>query len=372
MESQTEKIDKIEKEEQKAASEQPKEENVIEETEKNSDEKNSQQEMKEKRKNKMIGFGLIALGIVAAIGFYYFQKNGQAGISLDSAKKTMEEFVGGSLVAPGTEVTVNNMVPVKGFKADLAVGSQNITAFITDDGKMFFPQGVDIESYKAAAEEENAAQPTAEVPKTDKPAVDLFVMSYCPYGTQIEKGIIPVVKALGSSVTFRLRFIDYAMHDKKELDENLRQYCIQKQQPTALLSYLDCFLKKGLGTEAACMAEAKVQAAAIDTCMKQADTQFKVTELYNDKSTWSGGQFPQFNVDKEDVTKYQAKGSPTMVINGVQAASSGRDAASLLKTICSAFNTEPAACKTELSAASPSPGFGTAASASNGGGSCGE
>ena len=56
--------------------------------------------------------------------------------------------------------------------------------------------------------------------------------------------------------------------------------------------------------------------------------------------------------------KYGVQGSPTLVING-EVVQTGRDSASLLQTICSAFNEQPEACQTELSATSPSPGFGT-------------
>jgi hypothetical protein len=147
------------------------------------------------------------------------------------------------------------------------------------------------------------------------------------------------------------------MHDKKELDENLRQYCIQKNQPAKLSAYLTCFLKKGEGTEASCMTSSGVASATVATCMKQADTQFNVTKNFEDKSTYQG-TFPPFDVDKADNEKYGVKGSPTLVINGVEASSAGRDSKSLLKTICSGFKTEPKECATELSAAAPAPGFG--------------
>ena len=38
------------------------------------------------------------------------------------------------------------------------------------------------------------------VPKSDKPLVELFVMAYCPYGTQAEKGLIPVIELLGDKI----------------------------------------------------------------------------------------------------------------------------------------------------------------------------
>ncbi|MEM2131153.1 MAG: GILT family protein, partial [Candidatus Woesearchaeota archaeon] len=66
--------------------------------------------------------------------------------------------------------------------------------------------------------------------KKDKPEVQLFVMSHCPFGTQMEKGILPVVELLGNKIDFKVRFVYYAMHGEVEVKEQLRQYCIQKEQ----------------------------------------------------------------------------------------------------------------------------------------------
>ncbi|MDP6586156.1 MAG: hypothetical protein QF535_16010, partial [Anaerolineales bacterium] len=62
---------------------------------------------------------------------------------------------------------------------------------------------------------------------------------------------------------------------------------------------------------------------------------------------------------------YGVRGSPTLIINGVQV-STGRSPAAMLATICTAFNNEPEACSADLDSASPAPGFGwDAASASS-------
>ena len=54
-------------------------------------------------------------------------------------------------------------------------------------------------------------------------------MSHCPYGTQMEKALLPVIETLGANnVNFELKFNTYAMHDKVELDEQLTQYCVKK------------------------------------------------------------------------------------------------------------------------------------------------
>ncbi len=195
----------------------------------------------------------------------------------------------------------------------------------------------------------------ASIPKTGKPAVDLFVMSYCPFGTQAEKGILPVVRTLGDKIDFKVRFVYYAMHGEKEVYENLAQYCIQKEQPDKYLKYLACFLNAS--NESDCLNVAGVDTAKLDACKTASDSTFDVTKNWNDKSSWNNGQFPLFNTDSALNQKFGVQGSPTLVINGAQS-NAGRDSASFLAGICAAFNTPPAECNTNLSSTPPGAGFG--------------
>ncbi len=205
--------------------------------------------------------------------------------------------------------------------------------------------------------------------KKDKPEVELFVMSHCPYGTQIEKGILPVVETLGSKISFTVKFCDYAMHGQNELNEELQQYCIQKEQNAKYLAYLNCFLEKG--DSAGCIDSTGIDKTKLSACIKATDEAYSVTKNFEDKTTWAGGNYPPFTVFQTEVDKYGVQGSPTLVINGV-IASSARDPASLLDAICTGFKTPPTECSTELSSATPSAGFGfettTTASSS---GACG-
>lgn len=206
--------------------------------------------------------------------------------------------------------------------------------------------------------------------KLEKPEVELFVMSHCPFGTQIEKGILPVLELLGDKIDYSIKFCTYAMHDKEELDEQTLQYCIQKDHKDKYIAYLKCFLKEGKTDE--CTEEAEIDKKALELCTKAADEQYKITESYNDKSTWLNGRFPIFDIDKESNEKYDIHGSPGFVVNGV-IAQAGRDAASLLDAICTGFKDKPEECEEELPAETPSPGFGfegTASAASSDGG-CG-
>ena len=191
--------------------------------------------------------------------------------------------------------------------------------------------------------------------KLDKPKIELFVMSYCPFGTQIEKGILPVIEALKDKVDFEVKFCDYSMHGQKELKENTRQYCIEKEQKDKYLDYLKCFLDKG--DYSGCLDKAGINKAKLKQCEIATDKEFKITQDYNDKSTYKNG-FPRFNVFKSDVEKYNVQGSPTLVINGAVKRPANRDSETLAKLICSAFKNPPEECSQKFSTVTPSPGFG--------------
>lgn len=290
-------------------------------------------------------------------------------LNVEEAKTKAADFIDNNLVQPGSKVTIKDVTEEDGlYKMTVVTASgQEVVSYLSKDGKRFYPQVIDIAEVEAqaasstAAASEDKATDTTTVVKQDKAKVELFVMSHCPYGTQIEKGIIPVIEALGSKMDFELKFCNYAMHGEKELKEELNQYCIQKNEPTKLVPYLKCFLEAG--DSDGCITKTGISKSKLTSCVSATDKEFKVMEGFNDKSTWVNGSYPGFNVYKADNEKYGVGGSPTLVINGKQV-SSGRDAQSLLTTICAGFNTQPDECKKALSSESPAAGFGTAAAAS--------
>lgn len=299
----------------------------------------------------------------------------------DEAKAIAEDFINNNLIpqdnpnkATISEVTEESNL----YKLKVEIAGDTVDSYITKDGETFLPQGQNIEKFKEEMEANNQNQPSADSAsqqqpisevskKTETPHVELFVMSHCPYGTQMEKAILPVVKALGDRIDFDLKFCDYAMHDKKEVDEQLREYCIQKDQGNKLIPYLDCFLADG--DSAACINQVAINKANLDSCVAQADKEFKITESYNDKSTWKGS-FPSFSVYAQENNIYGISGSPALVVNEEKVQAS-RNPKALLDLICSAFETQPEECKNELSNSTPTPGFGYGASGSDTSASCG-
>jgi len=244
------------------------------------------------------------------------------------------------------------------YEIILSIEGQEVPVYVTKDGKTLVPQPIPLETKETLISDTPAQQTPAptNIPKSDKPIVEAFVMAYCPYGTQIEKGLIPVVQALGDKIDFQIKFVYYAMHPTQgEVEEQLNQYCIQEEQNNLFIDYLTCFLTEGDGE--GCLTETKIDKAKLATCVAATDEEFNVIANLEDKSSWLSGRFPKFDIHKADNEKYSVGGSPTLVINGVTA-QAGRDSVSLLSAICGAFNVAPEECDTQFEAVSPSPGFG--------------
>jgi len=247
------------------------------------------------------------------------------------------------------------------YEIILSIEGQEVPVYVTKDGKTLVPQPIPLEIPETTQPTESTPTqsdtPTpTEVPKSNKPVVEAFVMAYCPYGTQIEKGLLPVVEVLKDKIDFEFKFVYYAMHPTSgEVEEQLNQYCIQKEQNDKFNQYLSCFLEAG--DRPGCLDSEKIDKSALTTCIAATDKEFNVMANLNDQSSWLSGRYPLFDIHKADNEKYQVGGSPTLIINGVKA-EAGRDSISLLNAICDSFETAPEECNTQFEAVSPTPGFG--------------
>ncbi len=318
-----------------------------------------------KKRNNIL-LGVVILLVIAAATLGIILKN-KGAISEREAASEAENFVNTYLMQPGTKASVSEVSKEYDlYKVKINIGAgQVVDSYLSRDGKLFFPQALDIKQIKEEAgnpstgSDPSAAAVTQDVPKTAKPKVELFVMSYCPFGLQMQKGLFPVIDALGNKIDFELKFNDYLMHGEKELKENLVQYCIQKEQKDKLSEYVTCFSKSG-DTDS-CLTTAGIDKIKNSACAAATDKEFKITENMNANVDYHGS-YPGFNVFKNDNQQYGVGGSPTLIINGVEV-QAARDSASLLKTICAAFDNEPAECQTELPSTTPSSGIGAGTSA---------
>jgi len=316
-------------------------------------------------------FGLKGTAFSGAIGFL-----GAKGLDSGEAASMMQELVKNNLTTAGTKVEVTGVEYKKGiglYEVQMKLGGKaDTTAFLSKDGKYFIKEAVSLEEIRKKREAQEVAtlkeaerKKNLKAPKTKKPEVDVFIMSHCPFGTQVQKGFLPVMKTLGQKADIEFKFVDYLMHGKKELDENLNQYCIEKEGTKKHLSYLECFLGSSgeVADSTRCMKEAGISENKIKMCTTSMDKKFSFSDKLKDKSR----KYPIFDLHKEDNDKYDVKGSPTVVVNGT-ILEPNRDANSILKAVCSGFEDAPKECEEGLSTKIPSPGFGGGVTtASNGG-----
>jgi len=312
-------------------------------------------------KKTIITFSIVAaLVIVGGLilgGISYLNKNkGQSDVlsSQQVAEKAID-YINKNLLDPGVSATLVSSTEENGVvKFRLKVGQNEFDSYITKDGKVLFPNAIDLTKELATSSAGEGNTAAKEPEKNERPDVKLFVMSYCPYGLQMEKVFLPVYNLLKNKADMGIYFVNYIMHQKQELDENLRQFCLEKDQKDKYFTYLDCFTKGGKSSD--CLTQAKVDEAKMNSCVSETDENYDVTKNYNDKSTWAGGSYPPFNVQKELNEKYQVQGSPTVIINEVEV-NVERSPEKFKEAICNAFVSPPAECQQTLSETQASPGF---------------
>ncbi len=284
---------------------------------------------------------VLAIGLVLALA----GNRGGSGIGTSEAGESLVTFLNTNVVPDGG-VTLKEVID-KGslYQVNVLYNGQDIPVFISKDGKYFIQGATDMTAAadNPANTNTNTNTPAStEVPKSDKPVVELFVMSYCPYGTQAEKGFIPMAEALGSKVDAKIRFVHYILHGEKETQENYRQICIREEQGDKFWKYLKCTLNSTDPNAPAdvtqCMTKNGIVVSKVNDCLAN-----RAEALYK--------------VDADLSQQYGVQGSPTLIINGVES-NAGRNSASYLTGACGAFNTVPSECSKTLPTANPSPGFG--------------
>jgi glutaredoxin len=282
-------------------------------------------------------------------------------------------FINDQLLAPGSTATLKeidqkNKINVTRFTIN--IDGKNYDSFVSQNGEYLFPDV--IKMAEALASLENSETPSAEIPeipKSEQPEVEIFVMSYCPYGLQAQKALLPVYELLKDKADIKIRFVDYIMHGLKEIEENLNQYCLQSMDADQYMNYLNCFVQDG--DQAGCLASVVgANLSEIKSCRDQLDEEYNVITDYENKETWLQGTYPLFSVEKDFNEMYSVAGSPTIVINGQAVNIKPRSPENYKAYICQAFTEQPEECATTLSNEVPVPSFGTETTSGSSDGSC--
>ncbi len=296
-----------------------------------------------------VGF-LIPKGTASTTGMAI----GPVMTSQDAGTKAVE-YINSYLLQPGYSaklVSANETNGIYSISINItsSQGSTIYPSYVTKDGKLLFVSSVDL-SVTPKTDTNSAAQETQTVPKTDKPKVELFVMSFCPYGVQAEQAMAPVVDLLGSNADIKIRFIASAegddinsiqsLHGIVEGKEDARQLCVMNNYNASVYwNYLsaidsDCYPLYRNET-------------AYDACWKKAASDAGIDAAKIDSCTSSEG-VSLIKVEEAAAGSYGVSGSPTLLINGVKV-SVARTPEGYKAAICDAFNQPPSECNETLSA----------------------
>ncbi len=185
--------------------------------------------------------------------------------------------------------------------------------------------------------------------KLDKVRIDLYVMSFCPWGNRQEKALLKLKELLGDSIEVVPHFIYYqnwpeqycidenktfcSMHGKWEAEQDFRETCIYH------LYGGDVWLKYANKVDEKC------NQANIETCWKEVAEEMgldvnKILEC---------NAMPMARQDLFLTQVQGITGSPTMVIAGFYGPMSGYTDANTLKNIvCSFLKDPPSACSQNI------------------------
>jgi glutaredoxin len=301
----------------------------------------------------LFGKGTIAviIGIVALLVIFLllsvFQPGSGEEVPPAICGEKVISYINSNVVQPGTTVSLISINETKGLYAlKSQYQSQVITIYATKDCTLLFTNTIDMNATSSGTVQ---SQPPK---KAARPVVDLYVMAFCPYGTQAETVMKPVVDLLGTTADIRVRYITTingptadnvtSLHGPTEAKEDLRQLCIMKSTPEKYWDYLEAFNDQ-------CYSVWQ-NTSALDSCRKNVTTTLGIDLSKTESCAFATDGLVLLKADETDATKYGVSGSPTLIINGVEYAGS-RTPEGYKQAICNSFDAAPAVCNTTLSTA---------------------
>jgi hypothetical protein len=319
---------------------------------------------------KFILFGtLVAIISVSATVLFLKGKNTQKlnpSLTSEEAAKKAIEFINKNILAGQGEATLVNVSEVSGlYKITLKINEREYPSFVTKDGKILFPEGgIEMEKFVAQNPTPQPKKTCEELKKSEKPLLEAFVVSQCPFGLQMQRILNEIVKNIPSlAANIKVEYIGAiangkitSMHGDEEAQENLRQICIREEQGNKYWSYIDCHIKEGKVEE--CLKSAGIDEGKLNECQKDPNRGLKYAQE-----------------DFKSQEKYKADASPTLILNGEGVDEfdfGGRTAEAVKTLICCGFTKRPEFCSKKLTEVQAATYFSPTYSkgSSQGGGSC--
>lgn len=301
-----------------------------------------------------LGILLIAVVLSLLLGAFLQARvtNSIATVKADDCGTKMVKFLNVNMVAAGTKATLVTVNEDHGvYQIVTLYQAKEVVVYATKDCQFLFPGGIDIGNVTSHIPTATQTTPVQTSPvKTDKPVVDLYIMSFCPYGVQAETAMFPVMILLGNKTDINIKFITSSsgttvnsLHGPAEADEDMRQAVIQKYMPDMLWPYLVSF-------NVNCYQELKNE-TALAACRNHIINYIKLDERKIIQAQDTEG-LALIKADEADAQKNAVSGSPTLIINGVRY-SGARTSEAYKQAICNSFTTKPAECNTNLTSTAP-------------------
>jgi glutaredoxin len=111
----------------------------------------------------------------------------------------------------------------------------------------------------------------------DKVKMEFYVMSQCPYGTQVQLGVAPALRKMKNYVDFSMDYIATqtpdgefkCLHKEPECKGNIAQLCLMKHAPDKWIDAVTCMAEDMRGIPdnyAECAEKAGIDVAAVKAC----------------------------------------------------------------------------------------------------------
>jgi hypothetical protein len=217
-----------------------------------------------------------------------------------------------------------------------------VPIFVSKDGEYWFQSAIKLEDIPDPAGQ-TPPPSTGTVPKSDKPVIDLFIWSYCPYGVSAQGPLADVATLFGDKAEFNA-VMYHDGHGAYETQQNKIQACIQEVDKDNYWAYADRFVDEiypvcGASRDVDCdktesikvMDSLGIDSSAVMSCV-DSEGEALIAE------------------DRQYAGSLGVTGSPTIVINGVKASPSSRTAEAFKASVCQGFNDPPEECGEQLSA----------------------
>lgn len=327
--------------------------------------KNKKPEIKKpKTKRNYWKIGVVILvGVLAgsiALGWFgYFDqfKNylTKKDLSADEASGKAVGFINENLLQGETTASLLETAENKDlglYKMKLKIGGQEYESYVSKDGKLLFPEGIDLDKTKEVAGEATQNEASQEIPKKEVSDVKLFTMAFCPYGNQAEDLMYPVQKLLGDKAKIEPHYVIYSnyqgggsewcldkenkycsMHGIQEVNQDVRELCVFKYQKDKFWDFVENINKDCTAQDVDTCWEkigktSGVNVSKIKTCQKDEALDLLANEVALNE-------------------KYNVEGSPDLVINDVKYQGE-RSAEGYKQGVCSGFENPPKECNETL------------------------